>query len=228
MARGGVSGPVVAWSVMHKDLLLDLRTRDRLGHMAVFALLVVALLSITLPESPRAAEAWVPALIWIVVLLTSVLGLARSFESESEAGAIVLLAHVPCDRGWIFAGKTAASWIALLGVALWTGLLMTVFLDVDWSAAGWRGPAVAALGTLGIAAVGTLLASLSMALRFRALLLPVLLFPLLLPVLVLASRLTADALIGLESPRQWWGALGLFDQVFALLGFLVFDYVLED
>ncbi len=228
MPRAGAAGPVVAWSVLRKDLLLDLRTRDRLGHMAVFALLVVALLSITLPDSPRAAEAWVPALLWIVVLLTSVLGLARSFESEAEAGAIVLLAHVPCDRGWIFAGKAAASWLALLGVALWTALLMTVFLDVDWSPAGWHGAAVCALGTLGIAAVGTLLASMSMLLRFRALLLPVLLFPLLLPVLVLASRLTGDALAGFDSPRQWWGALGLFDQVFVLLGFLVFDYVLED
>jgi heme exporter protein B len=233
-----VNGPRVAWTVLRKDLQLDLRTRERVGQMAVFAFLVAALLSVALPEAPvpgpaqrgplGGVRAWVPALMWIVLLFTALLGLARSFQSEGEAGAVVLLLQVPCDRGWVFAGKAGANWLALLGMALWTGVLFAVFLDVDWSAAGWRGPAIALLGTAGLALIGTLLAGMSLGVRFRDFLLPVLLFPLVLPVLVIASRLTADALAGLPSPERWWGILGLYDWVFALAGYFLFDYVLED
>ena len=105
---------------------------------------------------------------------------------------------------------------------------VAVFLDVDWTATGWRGLAIAVLGTAGLAVVGTLLAGMSLGVRFREFLLPVLLFPLVLPVLVIASRLTADALAGLPSPDRWWGTLALFDWAFALVGYFVFDYVLED
>jgi len=163
-----VNGPAVARAVLAKDLLLDFRTRDRLGHMAVFALLVVALLSIVLPASRIERLAWSPALLWVVLLFTSLLGLARSFQSETEGGA------------------------------------------------------------LGLAALGTLLSAMSVAVRFREFLLPVLLFPLVLPVLVLASRITGEALAGREVPGLWWAAFALYDWVFALIGYFVFDYVLED
>jgi heme exporter protein B len=227
----------VAWAVLVKDLQLDFRTRERVGQMAVFAFLVAALLSVALPELPAGpaqrgplggARAWIPALMWIVLLFTSLLGLARSFQAESEAGAVVLLLQVPCDRGWVFAGKAGANWLGLIGVAVWTALLFAVFLEVDWLVAGWRAPAIALLGTAGLSVLGTLLAGMSLGVRFREFLLPVLLFPLVLPVLVIASRLTADALTGLDSPGRWWGMLALFDWVFALVGYFVFDFVLED
>ena len=223
-----VSGARVAWTVLKKDLLLDFRTRDRLGHMGMFALLIVALLSITLPESPSAARSWVPALMWTLVLLAALLGLARSFGAESEAGAVALLVQVPCDRGWVFLGKAGANLIALLGLELWIAVLFAVFLDVDWAAAGLQAVWVGVLGAVGLAALGTLLAGMSIAVRFREFLLPVLLFPLVLPVLVLTSRITAEALGAGAPPRLWWGALALYDWVFALIGYFVFDYVLED
>ena len=68
-------GPRVALAVLAKDLRLDLRSGDRLGHMAVFAAMLVALLSITLPPVSAETEAWLPALAWIVFLMTSLLGL---------------------------------------------------------------------------------------------------------------------------------------------------------
>ncbi len=223
-----MSGPRVALAVLRKDLLLDLRSKDRLGHMGVFAALVAALLSIALPASESARAAWLPALMWVVLLLTSLLGLTRSFQAESEEGAITLLVQAPCDRGWVFLGKAAANLVALLGVAAWTGLLFTVFLNVTWGGAWPSALAVGLLGTVGLTAVGTLLSGMAIAVRFREFLLPVLLFPLVLPVVVIASRITADALAGSEVPTLWWAALCLYDWVFVLIGYFVFDYVLED
>ena len=223
-----MSGPSVALEVFAKDLRLDLRSRDRIGHMAVFALLVVALLSIVLPTSKTERLSWSPALLWVVMLFTSLLGLARAFQSETEEGALALLVQAPVDRGWIFVGKAGASLVALIGVELWAATLFTVFLDVDWSEGALVCAAAGLLGALGLAAVGTLLSALSVGVRFREFLLPVLLFPLVLPILVFASRITADALAGREISAQLWWAFSLYDWVFALIGYFVFDYVLED
>ncbi len=223
-----MSGARVALEVFAKDLRLDLRSRDRLGHMAVFALLVVALISIVVPASKPERLAWSPALLWVVLLFTSLLGLARSFQSETEAGALALLVQAPVDRGWIFLGKAGASLVALVGVELWAAILFAVFLDVDWSAAPLACAAAGLLGAIGLAAVGTLLSALAVGVRFREFLLPVLLFPLVLPILVFASQITADALAGREVSTQLWWAFSLYDWVFALIGYFVFDYVLED
>jgi heme exporter protein B len=223
-----LSGARVALEVFAKDLRLDLRSRDRLGHMAVFALLVVATISIVVPASKPERLAWSPALLWVVLLFTSLLGLARSFQSETEEGALALLVQAPVDRGWIFLGKAGASLVALIGVELWAAILFSVFLDVDWSAGALACAGAGLLGAVGLAAVGTLLSALSIGVRFREFLLPVLLFPLVLPILVFASRITADALAGRDISAQLWWAFSLYDWVFALLGYFVFDYVLED
>jgi heme exporter protein B len=224
----GVIGPRVAGAVLGKDLMLDLRSRDRLGHMLVFAALVVVLLSISLPAPDARTRAWIPTLLWVVFLFTSLLGLGRSIEAEREEGGLGLLVQAPCDRGWVFVGKATASALALLVVELWTGLLAVIFLDVDWS--GRLGPALglAGLGAAGLACVGTLFSTMSASARFRELLLPLMLFPLALPLLVYASRATGELLAGRDIPPSWWGFLLLYDWTFALIGYFVFDYVLEE
>lgn len=223
-----MTGPRVAAAVLAKDLQLDLRTRDRAGHMAMFAFILVALLSITLPAATPETRAWLPALVWIVFLLTSLLGLARSFQGEVDDGAIALLAQAPCDRGWVFLGKGGANALTLVAVQLWTALLFEIFLDVAWERALAATLAVGALGAIGLAAIGTLLAAMAVAARFREFLLPVLLFPLILPILVFASHATGAALAGQPIERGWWGALVFYDAIVVLVGYFVFDYVLED
>ena len=223
-----MTGPRVAAAVLGKDLRLDLRTKDRLGHMLVFSALIVVLLSITLPDPNPNTREWIPALIWIVILFTSLLGLARSFQAESEDEAITMLAQVPCDRGWVGLGKAAANCVALLGVELWTACLMGLFFDVSWSRALPAMVGVGLLGAVGLATVGTLLSAMTASTRFREFLLPVLLFPLILPVLLLAAYMTAEALAGRAIPGLGWGVLALYDWIFILITYFVFDYILEE
>jgi heme exporter protein B len=223
-----VSGPSVAAAVLRKDLRLDLRSRDRLGHMAVFALLVVALVSIFAPTAKAERMAWTPALLWIVLLFTAVLGLGRSFQSETEEGAVAFLAQAPVDRGWVFLGKAGAALVALLGVELWTAVLFTVFLDVDWTPGLLPCALAGLLGAVGLSAIGTLFSALAMGARFREFLFPALFFPVVLPILVWASKITALGLGGGETPAQLWLVFVLYDWTFALIGYFGFDYVLED
>lgn len=221
-------GPRVALAVLRKDVLLDLRTRDRLGHMAVFAALVVVVLSISLEGVRAAHPAFLPTLAWVVFLFASLLGLNRSFAAEVEHGAEALLAQAPCDRGWVFVGKATANLFALCGVQTLTALLFAVFLEAPWTDAPGPLLGVSLLGAIGLAGIGTTLAAMAVSARFREFLLPVLLFPFMLPVLVLASRISAEALAGRAAPTAWWGALALYDWVFLLIGYFCFDYLLED
>jgi heme exporter protein B len=223
-----VTGLRVALAILRKDLRIDWRSRDRLGHMALFAALVTVLLSITLPSLTEATRDWVPALLWVVFLFSAMLGLSRSFESEAADGGLQSLAQVPCDRGFVFLGKLAANVLALFGLQIWTGLLFSVFLDVEWQTAVLPSLGLAGLGAIGIAAIGTLFSALATSLRNREFMLPLLVFPLVLPVLVLGSNGTMTALAKGTVPSVWWSALGLYDWVFVLAGYFLFDYVMVE
>lgn len=223
-----MSGPRVALAVLRKDLLIDLRSRERVGHMLIFAALVVVLISIVLRASSAATHGALLPLLWITFLLTSLLGLGRSFQAETEDGAWLNLVGVPVDRGWVFLGKAGANLVALLGVELWTALLAVIFLDADWSQAPGAALLAGVLGAIGLSVVGTLLSALSASARFREFLLPVLLFPLILPVLVLAADITGQALAGEPLATRSLGALALYDWVFLAIGYIGFDSVVGE
>ena len=236
-----MSGTRVAAAVLAKDLLLDLRSRDRLGHMMLFSAVVSALISICLPAASAETRAWITVLIWIVFLLSSLLGLSRSFQAEIEGGALLMLAQVPCDRGWVFLGKTGANWLTLSGLQLWTALLFALFLNVPWLAGyptrsqpAGGGVNLLALGgivllaSMGVSALGTLLSAIATRARNREFLLPLLLLPLMLPVLVVASKATLEALESRPIPGVWWGVLGLYAWIFLLVGYFTFESVMDD
>jgi heme exporter protein B len=236
-----MSGARVAFAVLSKDLLLDLRSRDRLGHMMLFSAVVSALISICLPPVTPDTRGGITVLVWIVFLLSSLLGLSRSFQAEIEGGALLMLAQVPCDRGWIFLGKTGATWLTLSGLQLWTALLFGLFLNVPWLAGyptrsepAGGGVNVLALGGLvllaagGVSALGTLLSAIAIRARNREFLLPLLVLPLMLPILVIASNATLEALESRPIPGVWWGVLGLYAWIFLLVGYFTFESVMDD
>jgi heme exporter protein B len=90
---------------------------------------------------------------------------------------------------------------------------------------------VLVLADLGIAVVGTLVSALAVGARARELLVPLLALPLLIPVLIGAARATSPLLAqgGADAlPVRWLAILALYDVVFGLLSYAVFDYLLED
>jgi heme exporter protein B len=223
-----MTGLRVALAILAKDLQIDWRSRDRLGHMALFAALVTVLLGIALPSPTPADRDSLAVLLWVVFLFSALLGLARSFDAETAAGGIQSLSQVPCDRGFVFLGKAAANLLALFALQIWTGLLFAVFLRVDWGSSALPSLLLAWLGALGLSAVGTLFAALATSVRNREFMLPLLVFPFVLPVLVIGSQATEAALASREIPGLWWGVLGLYDWVFVLAGYFLFDYVLVE
>lgn len=216
-------------AVLWKDLAVEWRSRDRVVAMTLFASLAVILFWFSLPiESPEQRRAAVPGLIWIVSLFASLLGLNRSFSIELENDTLSALALAPVDRGFVFLGKATANWIFLFCVQAVLFAFTAVAFSIDVGHAILPFAVVSALGSLGMATLGTLFAAIAVRTRFREVMLPLLAMPLLIPVLL--SSVAATRVL-LDSGALAAAALRLLivtDAVYLIVSFVTFDFVLDE
>lgn len=216
-------------AVLWKDLATEWRSRDRFAAMLAFAVLVVLTLRFVAPPSLDPAQnGYVPGLLWVAYLFAGVLGMNRAFASELENDALSALALAPVDRGFLFAGKAAASFVILCAAFAATAVVFGAFFAVDWSRVALPLAAVSALGALGIACAGTLLAAISVRTRYREVMLPLLLLPLLAPVALSAGEATAQLAAAGSLPWPPVQLLIVADAVYAIVSFLSFEYVLDE
>lgn len=224
--RGGYLRAIGA--VIWKDLAAELRSRELLGAMLVFALLVVLIFNFALELDVRTRATITSGVLWVTFTFAGTLGLNRSMAVEKDRGCLDGLLLAPVDRSAIFFGKTAANLIFLLIVAGVVVPLYSLLYNTNLLVPGLL--AVIVLGCLGYIVVGTLLASMAVQARTRDILLPILLFPVVLPVLVAAIKATNGFLLGLEMTeiRPWLNLLIVYDVVFTAAAFMLFDFVVEE
>lgn len=218
----------VLLAVLWKDLLTEWRSRDRVVAMMVFSLLVVVVLFFASGGSTEQNRANTPGLLWVSYVFAALLGLGRAFSVELENEAISGLALAPADRGWIFLGKAAGSFLILAVVQAATALIFALAFGVDLRPVAAPLAGIVALGSIGLCAVGTLSAAVAVRTRFREIMLPLLMLPLLFPVLSGAVRATRELLASNATPFEPLQLLVVFDVTYLVLSFLVFDYVLDE
>jgi heme exporter protein B len=169
-----------------------------------------------------------PALLWLAVLFAGVLALRRSFEAETEDAALEGLVLAPADRTAIYVGKVLAVSVQLIGLEAVT-LFGTTFL---FGLAPADLPLVLgafALGTVGLAAIGTLFGALAVRAQAREALFPLLLLPLSIPLLLAGIRATELAMSGpTGGAASWIGLLGAFAAFSVSAGLLAFEHLVED
>ena len=204
-------------ALARKDLLLELRSRDTLPAMLLFVVATLVVFHFALPEgsSRRAAG----GLLWIAIVFTALLGLARAFVAEREQRLLDALVLAPCDRSAIWLGK-AISIVVFLALA--EAVALPAFA-LFFGPVRWETIAAVALADVGIAAVGTLLAAMAVVTRARELLLPILFLPLAIPIVVGGVGATLSA-----SPGRFLGFLALYDAIFAILSWASFEYVVTE
>jgi heme exporter protein B len=219
----------VAWAILWKDLLTEWRSRDRVIAMLVFSLLVVVVFHFALPEGTgRELRANAPGLLWVAYIFSAIIGLNRAFALELENDALSGLALAPLDRGWVFVGKAIANLLLIGLVQAMTALAFAFVFDLDLASAALGLGIVAALGTLGICAVGTLFGAMAARTRFREVLLPILLLPALFPVLSGAVQGTTEAL---QNGMPEFASLQLLlvvDGIYWVISFIGFEYILDE
>jgi heme exporter protein B len=200
-----------------KDLLLELRSRDTVPAMLLFAISALVVFRFALPGD--ASDVAATGLLWIAVLFTALLALTRAFVAEREQRVLDGLVLAPCDRSAIWLGKgisvlaflVLAEAIALPAFALFfapvTGAVVAAFL----------------LANVGVATVGTLLAAVAAASRARELLLPLLFLPLAIPIVIGGVGASVE-----PEPGRYLAFLGLYDLLFAILAWASFEYVVTE
>lgn len=215
-------------AIVWKDVRAELRTKDILSSMLVFAGLSVLIFQFAFDLRADNVRLVLPGVLWIAVTFAGVLGLNRSFILEQDRGSLEGLFLAPVDRSAIYFGKLIGNLLFIFTVELLLLPLMTVLFNVSLLS-----PAlllVLALGTVGYAAVGTLFAALSINTRAREVMLPILLFPVMIPVFVAGVQAVGDLLDGgtLADIAKWLRLLVAYDAIFIAAAMLLFDYVVEE
>ena len=219
----------VLLAVFWKDLVTEWRGRDRAVSMLLFALLVVVVFHFALPGgATRQTRELAPGLLWIAYVFAAVLGLNRAFSVELENDALTGLALVPTDRGWIFLGKAAASFVILGVVQVLTAAVFAIVFDVGgWGALGPLA-GIVALGSIGLCSIGTLFGAVAVRTRFREVMLPLLLLPLLIPVVSGSVRATGELMRTGQVSFEPIQLLIVADAIYLIASFVGFEYVLDE
>lgn len=218
-----------ALTITAKDLRVEMRTRELLSSMFVFALIVSVIFNYTLDLKPTQAHDVAAGLLWIVFAFAGVLGLNRIFVSESDLGTLQALLVAPLDRAALFLGKWLSTVIFILVTQLINVPLFALFANLPFGNLLPLAP-VFVLGTIGFAAVGTLFSAIAANTRMREVMLPILLLPLTMPVLLAAIELSGTALAGqsFDGVRHWISLLIAYDVIFMVVGLLVFEAITQE
>jgi len=215
-------------AIVWKDLTAELRSRELLTSMLVFALLVILIFNFALELDARTRANITAGVLWVTFTFAGTLGLNRSMAVEKDRGCLDGLLLAPVDRAAIYLGKALSNWVFLLIVAVIVLPVYSLLYNTNLFQPGLI--LVILLASEGYIAVGTLLASMAVQARTRDILLPILLFPVVIPVLVAAVKASSGFLEGLGwvDLSTWVNLLIVYDVIFTAVSFMVFDFVVEE
>lgn len=215
-------------AIVWKDLAAELRSRELLSAMLVFALLVILIFNFALELDARTRSTVTSGVLWVTFAFAGTLGLTRSMSIEKDRGCLDGLLLAPVDRSAIYFGKAIGNLIFMLIVEAIVLPVYSILYNVNLFDPGLI--LVILLGSIGYVSVGTLLASMAVQTRTRDILLPILLFPVEIPVFIAAVKASSGFLAGIELAEimPWINLLLVYDVIFTAVAFMLFDYVVEE
>ena len=220
-------GPVVA--LAWKDILLEIRTRDIVISVLVFAFLVMVVFNFALNVTPGVVSELAPGILWVAFAFAGVLAMNRAFVLEKDTGSLDGLLLTPVSRDAIYFGKMLSVFLFMVLVEI---VLLPVFAVLfNFSAFSWGLILAILLATLGFATVGTLFSAIAVHTRSREIMLPVLFLPVILPVVIGAVEASAgsiDSTSSTASVGRWLGLIAVFDLVYLVVCPWVFGLVVEE
>jgi heme exporter protein B len=227
--RGGGSNLFRAtFAIVWKDLRAELRSKEMVSAMLVFALLAILLFSFALELDKTGREASAAGVLWVTLVFAGTLGLGRSLGREKDQGCLDGLLLTPTDRSALYFGKLIGNFIFMMIIAIVLLPVLTILYDVSFFK-----PLVAVvllLGIFGYAGVGTLISSMAIYTRGREVMLPILLLPIALSVLIPAVRATRGLLelIPFNELAGWFNLLLAVNVIYITLAYMLFDFIVEE
>ena len=216
------------WAVVWKDLVAELRSRELLSGMLVFALLVILIFNFSLELDTKTRATVTAGVLWVTFAFAGTIGLNRSMATEKDRGCLDGLLLAPVDRSAIYFGKALGNLVFMFIVEAIVLPVYSVLYNTNLFQLGLL--LVIFLGSIGYVAVGTLLASMAVQTRTRDVLLPILLFPIVIPVLIASVKASTGYLqaFPMSEISPWLNLLIVYDVIFIAVAFMTFDFVVEE
>ncbi len=216
------------FAIISKDLRAEMRSRELVSVMVLFAFLSILIFSFALELDRVAREEAVSGVLWVTLIFASILGFNRSMAMERDQGNIDAMLLAPIDRSAIFVGKLVGNYLFTLIVGLVMLPVMTILYNKTMLE-GWVVLTVV-LGIFGFSTIGTLLATMTVQTRAREALLPIAMLPVVLPFLLTAVRATTNILN--DSPQSEWmiwvQLLGGISLLYLVLCVFLYGFVVEE
>ena len=215
--------------VAGKDLAVEWRTKESLNAAAAFAVVILLLFSFAFDPSPEMVREDSGGLLWVVFVFAGALVFNRGFARELPNECLDVLLAGPLSPGSLALGKAFTNFVLLLVIEIISLLVFGILFNVRW----WLKPlelaAAFALGTWGISVIGAIFGALTVNLRLRELMLPMIVYPLLLPLLIAAVQVTNACLMNQAFTPDvllWGKVLLVFDLVFTILSLSLAETIL--
>jgi heme exporter protein B len=218
-----------ASQVARKDLAVELRTKESLNAAGAFAIVILLLFSFAFDPAAEETKEIAGGLLWLVFAFAGALVFNRGFARELPNECLDALLSSSLSPASLLIGKASANFVMLLVVEALSLLVFGIFYNMRWWLRPWELVGIFALATWGVSVVGAVFGALTVNLRLRELMLPVLIYPLLIPLLMSAIVLTNTLLAnGAMSADQliWVRVLGVFDIVFTALAVALAETIL--
>jgi heme exporter protein B len=218
-------------TVLRKDLLLELRTMETLPAMALFAVSTFVIFHFALSRSTIAGQL-AAGILTATLLFAGLLAVNRLFVADREQGGFEAFLLAPVDRSALLVAKALALFFFLVVLEVVALPAFALFLLGTSLGPPLGGLVVLlVLADVALAVIGTLVSAIAVHTRARDLIGPIIALPLLIPALIATAEGAGPLLAahGRTFPEaRWLTILGLYDLVFALLAYAVFDFLLED
>jgi heme exporter protein B len=219
-------------ALLRKELRLELRAPQAVPAMALFSVTTMVVFHFALQRS-SVEGSLASGVLWVTLLFAAMLGTSRLFVADHEEGGLDAFLLAPVDRTALLVAKATAlfAFLAIVELVAVPAFAVMLLGPTPDAAALAQLVLVLALADAGVALVGTLVGAMAVQTRARDLLVPLLALPLLIPVVIAAAKGTAPLLAAAGSGDvgvRWLVILGLYDLVFGLLAYAVFDFLVED
>ncbi|MDQ2710807.1 MAG: heme exporter protein CcmB [Acidobacteriota bacterium] len=218
-----------AFLVASKDLAVEFRTKESLNAAGAFAVAILLLFSFAFDVASAETREFSGGLLWLVFAFAGALVFNRGFARELPNECLDALLSSPLSAGSLLIGKAIANFVTLLLVEFVSLVIFGIFYNMQWWLHAGYLALVFALATWGIATLGAVFGALTVNLRLRELMLPVIVYPLLIPLLIAAIELTNTLFSNqpLTADRLLWArVLVAFDVIFTALALLLADTIL--
>jgi heme exporter protein B len=168
-------------------------------------------------------------LLWIVFAFAGTLILNRSFARELPNDCLDALISAPIPGHALFLGKAFANFVLVFAVEVVSLPVFAIFYGVHLMPHIGQLLLVLALGTWGMTVIGTIFSALTVNIKLREVMLPMLTYPILVPVLMGCMILTKGLVMGQPigpDTADWLKMLVGFDLMFTAASLILVETVL--